>query len=172
MLLGYRSMPAFVELEAEKFNQYLKDEGMEFLRDERRARGEDDAPAPEYFVRCAKTLLQSNTDGPKVYDKVLGYPLELIAQADPYARSVGDELEFLLLFRGKPIEGLQLQAFTKEQSDEIQKIRTDKDGRAVIKLDRPGQWFVKVAQIQAIIGDPKAKWKSWWATYLFELSED
>jgi uncharacterized GH25 family protein len=171
-LLGYRSTRNFVELEAAKFNKYLEDEGIEFLREQRIARGEDDAPAPEFFVRCAKTLLQGANDGAAVYDTVLGYTLELVPLSDPYKTNVGDKLTFRLLFRGKPAENLQLQAFTKEIPDKVEKIRTDKDGIATVNLDRAGKWMIKAVQIQAIVGDPKALWQSWWASYLFELPAD
>jgi uncharacterized GH25 family protein len=168
-LLGYQSTRNFVELNATKFNKYLADEGIAFIREERRKRGEDNAPAPEYFVRCAKALLQSSESGVAVYDVELGYTLELIPITNPYSLGAGDTLEFKLLFRGEPIEGFQLQAFTREQPELQQKIRTDKQGKAEIQLTSAGIWLVKAVQIEPIIGDPKAHWQSYWATYLFEV---
>ena len=58
ILLGYQSNRSFVDLEAKKFNRYLEDEGIEFIRAARIAAGEDDQSAPEYFIRCAKALIQ------------------------------------------------------------------------------------------------------------------
>ena len=173
LLLGYQSERSFVELDADKFNQYLDHEGIEYLREQRRARGEDDKPAPEYFVRCAKTLLQSgdvqsdaDTD---IYKQVLGYTLELIPEANPYRLTAGDQLTFSLLLRNKPAEGLLLQAFTRDQPELIQKIRIDVDGHGTVNLDRPGIWFVKAVSIEPVAGDPQALWESFWASYLFEL---
>jgi uncharacterized GH25 family protein len=160
---------SFVELEAKKFNSYLEDEGIEFIREARRAAGEDDAPAPEYFIRCAKALLQSTNPGKKVYRDILGYTLELVPLADPYELSIGDVLEFELLYRGEPIEGLQLQAFTREAPDKVQKIRTNSTGKASITLSAAGTWMVKAVQIQPISGDAKARWQSYWASYLFTV---
>ena len=168
-LLGYQSTRSFVELDAEKFNGYLEHEGIEFIREERRKRGEDNDPAPEYFVRCAKALLQSAIPGETVYAEELGYTLELIPLDDPYAQATGDTLEFKLLFRGEPIEGLLLQAFTREHPDDIQKVRTNAAGRGEISLLTPGTWFIKAVQIQPIMGDPKALWQSYWASYLFTV---
>ena len=173
-LLGYQSVRSFVELDAEKFNTYLEHEGIEFIREERRKRGEDNDPAPEYFVRCAKALLQSSTEasseGKTAYDKELGYTLELIPLADPYKQTAGNKLGFKLLYRGEPIEGLLLQAFTREQPDVIQKVRTDAAGQAEINLSTTGTWFIKAVQIQPIVGDPKALWQSYWASYLFTVN--
>jgi uncharacterized GH25 family protein len=168
-LLGYQSVRSFVELDAEKFNNYLEHEGIEFIREERRRRGEDNDPAPEYFVRCAKALLQSDVEGKSVYAKELGYTLELIPLDDPYLLIHGDTLGFQLLYRGEPAEGLLVQAFTREQPDAIQKVRTNAAGRAEVLLSRPGTWFIKAVQIQPIMGDPKALWQSYWASYLFTV---
>ncbi len=175
-LLGYQSVPVFVELEAKKFNSYLEDEGIEFIKAERERRGESDEPAPENFIRCAKALIQTGPTGQSVYKEKLGYTLELIPQSDPYELKPGDELGFELLYRDEPIEGLQLQAFTREQPESIQKIRTDANGMATINIDRPGIWLVKVVQIipirgrpQTIVGEPPALWQSYWASFVFEL---
>jgi hypothetical protein len=66
-------------------------------------------------------------------------------------------------------EGLLVQAFTREQPDAIQKVRTNAAGRAEVLLSRPGTWFIKAVQIQPIMGDPKALWQSYWASYLFTV---
>jgi uncharacterized GH25 family protein len=169
MLLGYQSNRSYVELDAAKFNSYLEDEGIEYIREERIAAGEDDQPAPEYFVRCAKALLQAGPTGGDIYQTRLGYRLELTPEANPYELAPGDELTFQLTWRDGPAAGLLLQAFTREEPDNVQKIRTDADGRATIKLHSSGTWLVKAVSIQGIIGAPRAKWLSHWASFLFEL---
>ena len=170
-LLGYRSNRNFVTLDAKKFNGYLEDEGIEFIREQRIAAGEDDQPAPEYFVRCAKALLQSGAEGGDIYATELGYILELIAEKDPYQLNPGDELPFRLIYRGEPAVNLLVQAFTSENPDRLQRIRTDANGRATIRLTEAGVWMVKAVNIQPIVADPKAKWQSYWASYVFELAK-
>jgi hypothetical protein len=173
LLVGYLSNRAFVELPAEKFNGYLEEEGMEFIRKERIARGEDDKPALEYFVRCAKTLLQTGPVGDdQVYGNTLGYTLELTPLSNPYLLEAGDSLTFRLVYRGKPASNLLVQAFTAANPTARQRIRTDDNGEAVVKLTEPGIWMVKAVNIQPIIADPKAKWQSYWASFLFELPND
>jgi hypothetical protein len=169
-LLGYRSNRNFVTLDAKKFNGYLEDEGIEFIREQRIASGEDDQPAPEYFVRCAKALLQSGPAGGDIYRTELGYILELIAENNPYQLNPGDELAFRLVYRGEPAANLLVQAFTRANPESLQRIRTDANGRATIRLTEAGVWMVKAVNIQPIIGDPKAKWQSYWASYVFELA--
>jgi len=169
LLLGYQSNRSYVELDAAKFNSYLEDEGIEYIREARIAAGEDDDPAPEYFVRCAKALLQNAPPDSDIYKTRLGYRLELMPESNPYDLSPGDTLTFQLLWRDGPAEGLLLQAFTREDPDNVQKIRTDAEGRATITLHSSGTWLVKAVSIQGIIGAPRAKWLSHWASFLFAL---
>ena len=169
MLIGYLSKRAFTELPAEKFNRYLEDEGIEFVRQLRIDADEDELPAPEYFVRCAKALVQSGEPGEDVYATELGYRLELIPVTDPYAATPGDSLTFRLLYRGEPAADFLVQAFTRELPESIQRIRTDENGLATIELDSAGVWLIKAVSIQPLVGVPKAKWLSHWASFLFEL---
>lgn len=169
LLIGYESNRAFTELPAEKFNRYLEDEGIEFVRQIRIDADEDELPATEYFVRCAKALVQSGAPQGDVYATELGYRLELIPLSDPYAARVGESLTFRLLYRGKPAADLLLQAFTREEPGEIQRVRTDAEGLATVELDSAGVWLVKAVSIQPLIGAPRAKWLSHWASFLFEL---
>ncbi|NND55246.1 MAG: DUF4198 domain-containing protein, partial [Gammaproteobacteria bacterium] len=170
-LLGYQSLRNLTTLDAAKFNSYLEDEGIAFIRELRIARGEDDAPAPEYFVRCAKALLQSQGGAAgDVYSTVLGYTLELIPEQNPYALAPGDELSFRLLLRGEPAAGLLLQAYTRESPDDIQKVRVDADGRARITLVEPGDWLVKAVSIEEETKSPDADWLSYWASFVFAVS--
>ena len=59
LVIGYRSNPSAVELTAEKFNQYLKEEGLDAVAALRARRNETGAAAHEIFSRCAKSLVLS-----------------------------------------------------------------------------------------------------------------
>ena len=172
-LVGYQSFPNLTTLDAVKFNTYLEEEGIEYIREQRIAAGQDDAPAEEYFVRCAKALMQSPGDAAgEIFSTRLGYTLELIPESNPYELTDGDELVFRLLLRGEPAEGLLVQAFSQDNPDAIQKVRVDSDGRAVIRLDGTGIWLVKAVNIEAETKTPDADWLSHWASFVFELPAD
>ena len=175
-LLGYQSNPQFVEMKPEKFNEYIEEEGIEYIKAERERRGESNTPALENFIRCAKALIQTGPQSSDVYREKLGYTLELIPQSDPYQLKNGESLEFELLYKGKPIDGLQLQAVPKADPDDVQKVRTDKNGRASVTIDRPGIWLIKVVLILPVEGRQQnnkgiraASLQSYWASYVFEL---
>ncbi len=64
VVIGYRSNPSTVELPAEKFNQYLKEEGLDAVAALRARRNETGAAARELFSRCAKSLVLSGSPLP------------------------------------------------------------------------------------------------------------
>lgn len=170
-LLGYHSTRFFVDLEAGKFDQYLQDEGLESVRALRRQRGEEKANGREYYSRCAKSLVSVGDGHGTGFDKVLGYPLELIPRANPYALAPGKSLPLLLTYQGKPLGGALVVAFTADQPARRFKARTGRDGTVTLPLDRSGRWLVKaVHMIELPDSDPAADWESFWASMTFEVA--
>ena len=169
-LIGYRSRRSFVELEAERFNKYLLAEGLERIVELRSEHGQSQANGREYYSRCAKSLVMVG-DGPRAgFDRVLGYTLELIPQADPYALAPGDPLTVALNYRGKPLAGALVIAFTADRPADRLNVRTGADGRARLPLNRAGRWLVKAVHMIAVpASDPGADWESFWASLTFEI---
>ncbi len=179
-LIGYHSARSFVDLEAERFNKYLRSEGLERIQALREARGASQANGREYYSRCAKSLISvagpalTGTVVPGVdrsgYDQPLGYPLELVPRANPYALFPGDRLPIALWYQGKPVEGVLVIAFTADQPARRFQARTGKDGIVKLPLDRAGRWLVKaVHMIPVPATDPAADWESFWASLTFEV---
>jgi hypothetical protein len=169
-VIGYQSQRNFVDLGPEKFTKYLRDEGMDYVFKLREERGESDQNALEYFVRCAKSMLQTgDSSSGELYTTQLGYALELIPETDPYQLSPGNELGLRLLYLGAPIEDIRIRAFTKDLLDQPIDARTASDGRVVLTLPRAGKWLIKAVHLIPIKNDPKARWESFWASLTFEL---
>lgn len=89
-VIGYYSNPSWIELPAEIFNPYLKEEGLDSIVDIRARRGETGARARELYSRCAKSLVLSGSPGEDA-DRVLGFPLELVAERNPYTLEADEE---------------------------------------------------------------------------------
>lgn len=170
-LIGMHTTRSFVDLEPGRFDKYLEAEGLESVRELRRERGQENSNGREYYSRCAKSLVSAG-DGPgKGFDRVLGYPLELIPQADPYALAPGKKLPLLLNYEGKPLAGVLVIAFTAEQPARRFQARTGRDGVVTLPLDRAGRWLVKaVHMIEVPDSDPAADWESFWASLTFEVA--
>ena len=169
-LVGYQSNRDYVAIEPQKFHQYLDDEGLDNIADERRTRGEENDRAREYFIRCSKLILQAvPTSSNDIFSTQLGYTLELMPETDPSELSAGSELGVQLLYLKQPISGVLVRAVSKEYPDEPIESRTDADGRARLILRRSGTWLIKAVHMIRLENDNKADWESYWASLLFHL---
>ena len=167
-VVGYQSAPKFVELDAEHFRDYLEAEGLDYITPIFDQRNPSPATAPEFYTRFVKTYVSAGNGAGVAVDAAFGYRLELVPLQDPYQLAVGSSWPLRLDYEGRPIEGVAVFAFTKEQPDAIQRVATGADGVATVDLDRPGEWLVKATHmIESPLAD--ADWESFWASVTFEL---
>ena len=169
LVIGYRSNPASVELPAEKFIQYLKEEGLEAVVASREARGESGKPARELFSRCAKSLVLADGAKTGAADRPLGFPLELLAERNPYALKKGEALPVRVMYGAKPLTGVLVVAINRVNPAAKAMARTDADGRVRLPLDRGGMWLIKAVHMVPAPAASGADWESFWASLTFEL---
>jgi uncharacterized GH25 family protein len=169
VLVGYRSRPSAVELTAQKFNQYLKEEGLDAVAAMRAQRHETGVNARELFSRCAKSLVLSGPAGAAQGDRPLGFTLELVAERNPYAIAPGQELPFRLTYENRPLAGALVVAINRLNPMEKVAARTDHDGRVRFTLKQNGMWLVKAVHMVPAPAGANADWQSYWASLTFEL---
>jgi uncharacterized GH25 family protein len=168
LIVGYRSNPSSVELTAEKFNQYLKDEGLDAVAALRARRNETAAKAHELFSRCAKSLVLSGSPSDTQGDRVLGFTLELVAERNPYAIHAGEDLPVRLTYENRPLAGALIVAMNRLNPSEKVTARTDKDGRVRLHLRPAGMWLVKAVHMLPAPAGTNADWVSYWASLTFQ----
>ena len=187
--VGYRSRPSAVELPPEKFEQYLREEGLEHIIQERVARKESLLPVRERFSRSVKSLLRFGGDqAVQGYDRALGMTLEFVLDADP-ARASGGRVPVRLLRDGRPLPGALVVAYRRDSSatssgaanqgragesrnandtKEALRARTDKDGRIVLPVSS-GVWLLKSVYMERAAAGSGADWESVWSALTFKV---
>jgi len=164
--IGYLSRETVVDLGPDKLATYIGQVGLEpFFK------GDPAKPIRDHFSRCAKSLLLAGParSGEKGFDRRFGFPLELIAEADPYALGKNAVLPVRLLHDGKPLADALVVAIEKSRPEaSAVRVRTDAQGRARLALSSSGAWLVKAVWIGALRDRP-AEYESWWASLTFEL---
>jgi uncharacterized GH25 family protein len=165
VVIGYASNPSTVAMPAEKFNQYLKEEGLDGITALRLRSKRSGEPAHELFSRCAKSLILTGAAGRSQTDRSLGFTLELVAERNPYALHPGDEFPVRLIYQGKPLAGALVVAMNRADPSQKLSSRADADGRTRFKLPRNGQWLIKA--VHMVPSNPD--WASYWASLTFEL---
>jgi hypothetical protein len=170
-IIGYRSNPSPVEQTAEKFNQYLKEEGLDAIAALRAQRNQTGASARELFSRCAKSLVVSGASGKTQGDRVLGFTLELVAERNPYTLNASQELPVRLIYENRPLAGALVVAMNRLHPSEKLTARTDEAGRVRFKLQQDGMWLIKAVHMVEAPAGTDADWVSYWASMTFELRD-
>lgn len=170
-VLVYDSRREPVELDGAKFEEYLREEGLQSVISIRAKQGQSAAPGREVFSRCAKALVAvgGKEAGERGFDRVAGLPLELVPEKSPYALTGGGELPVRLLYQGKPLADVLVMALQKGRAGEAVSARSDRKGRVALRLDRPGIWLVKAVHMVPAPKDTGADWESFWASLTFEI---
>ena len=169
LVIGYRSNPSAAELAADKFNQYVKEEGLDAVAALRARRNETGASAHELFSRCAKSLVLSGSPSEAQGDRLLGFTLELVAERNPYAIRAGEDLPVRLTYEERPLAGALVVAMNRLHPAEKLAARTDNAGRVRFRLRPGGMWLVKAVHMVPAPAGANAQWVSFWASLTFEL---
>jgi uncharacterized GH25 family protein len=171
MVLGYQSLPSAVTLPPEKFNQYLKEEGLEEILALRAARRQTQSEGREAFARCARSLLLAGAASASQHDQPLGFTLELLAERNPYLLAAGDELPLRLTYQTRPLAGALVVAINRRNPSAKVSARSDADGRVRLRLSDSGVWLVKSVHMVSAPAGSKTDWMSYWASLTLELGE-
>jgi hypothetical protein len=185
-LLALTSQLAFIELPAQAFTTYLREEGLaEALRHRQEAGEAATKPGREAYRRCAKALVLA-TQGPHLppaatdtaFRRVLGLPLELVPEQNPYRLRPGAALTVRVLRHGQPVPGALVQVWqanpaTLKPTDALPVTHfithTNAQGRVLLRIPGPGPYLLATVRIEAAPPalTARADWLSTWASLTF-----
>jgi uncharacterized GH25 family protein len=168
-LFAMKSNAAYIELAADKFNEYLKEDGLEDILDERKRKNLLDRPSKENYTRFAKLLLQAGSSTDDTYKKKLDFRVEIVPQSNPYSMKPGDYLQCQVLFEGKPLPNTLVKVWSKlNNTTFLQNIYTEKDGTVKFPISTKGAWMVST--VKMISGDlPTSQYHSLWGSLVFGI---
>jgi uncharacterized GH25 family protein len=169
LVIGYFSNPSAVEMAAPKFNQYLQDEGLDAIVALRSTRKQTADPVRELFSRCAKSLALAGSPNEAQADRRLGFPLELVAERNPYVVGAGEDLPVRLIYENRPLPGVLVVAINRLDPSRKLSARTGNDGRVRLRLPQGGLWLIKAVHMIPAPAGADAQWASYWASLTFEL---
>jgi uncharacterized GH25 family protein len=186
-LVVLTSAPSFIELPADKFTAYLREEGLDNALRHRQQQGETTTkPGREAYRRCAKTLVLATTStrapaspADTTYRRVLGLPLELVPEQNPFRLRAGAALTVRVLRGGQPVPGALVQVWQTPPPPERAgsplgapthfSTRANNSGRVLLRLPSSGPYLVAANYIEpapAALAS-RADWLSTWATLTF-----
>lgn len=157
---------ASVTLEAQKFEDYLRTDGLDEIVIERAKRGESAKQGREKYSRFIKSLLMVGQSPDNTYAKTLGLKLEITPLENPYSKKIGDTLKFKVMFDGKPLIGKTV--FADNRDSTTQKMTTDNKGELSMKIAHQGLWLIRLVHMQRCQTNCEtADWESYWGAFTF-----
>jgi uncharacterized GH25 family protein len=166
-LVAAQTSHTFIELEAEKFNAYLKEDGLDDAYYQREKTKTLDTSGKELYARYTKLFLQAGKKTDDTYKKQVGFPLEIMPEQDPYQLKVGSRVSFKILFNGKPLFGARVKVWNRHNNRTImQPVYSQQDGMIEAHISNPGTWMVSVVKMIPS-KDSKADWESFWGSLVF-----
>jgi hypothetical protein len=148
-LLVLQSAAQFTARDVAGFNAFLEENGLENVLTTRKEDGTVNKPAGEHQVVYTKLLLQVGDTPDDVYKKVVGFPLEIIPERNPYSLRSGDAMRFKILKDGKALFGARVKVWNrKDNRTTLQNIYTEKDGTMETHLSSAGPWMISVVQVE------------------------
>jgi uncharacterized GH25 family protein len=166
-VIAMQTMQTYIEMEADTFNAYLKEDGLDEAYAAREKAGNLDKPGREFYARYTKLLLQVGAKKDDTYKKPIGFPIEIIPEKNPYTVKPGESIRFKILWNKKPLFGARVKVWNrKEGLTTLQNIYTEQNGTIETRISSKGSWMVSVVYMVPS-NDPKAEWRSYWGSLVF-----
>ena len=164
--------PRFIRLDAAKFEEYIHAEGFADVIKSRQQARREKSDGRELYSRYSKLFLGA---GGEPFTRPIGHVLELVPQRDPASLHPGESLSFLVLFKGKPLPGVRISAAYAGAAIKGHNFPvsadTSPEGKASLKLDRPGLWYVRLIHMTPAFNDPDIEWRSYFCTLTFTIGK-
>jgi hypothetical protein len=170
-LVAYDSQPSLITLDAEKFNAYLREDGLAHIAAAREKAGTAGQPGRERYRRCVKTLLRVGASGDATFSTPTGQRIELVPITDPFATSAQSPLRVQLLFDGHPLARTLVRAWHRS-GDRLTTLdaHTDANGTATFTLPFAGAWMLSTVHMIPATNTPDLDWESFWCSLTFAVA--
>lgn len=157
---------SYIKIERQKFEDYLREDGMDYILAERVKLNETEKEGRERYSRFIKSFVQVGGKNDATFKKELGLKFEITPLENPYSKKVGDKLGFQIKFDGKPLADRVV--FADNRKSETQRFTTDKNGKFTITLNNSGLWLTRLVIMQRCKTDcGEADWESFWSAFSF-----
>lgn len=162
--LIFNSTNSFIQLRADDFNAYLKEDGLADILAWRKSNHKDTSGAREYYQRSVKTLLQNgSTLTPVNYPTQL--PLDIVPLSNPYALNAPGSVKFTVYFQQRLLkEGLIKAWHISKDGKLTQQDIQLKEGSFSLDVAPEGKWMVSTVKMVPHTADATADWQSYWAS--------
>lgn len=157
------------DLPAERFNEYLRAEGLTPAITAREQAGRMQAEGSERYSRQAKSLVQVGaSQAESRATEAVGLRLEIVPEIDPYVQPRSAQLPVRVIFEDQPLAGALVKLSDPSDASKAAISRiTDARGRAVFDMPSQGQWLLHVAWTTTLPSADEADFDTVFASLTF-----
>ena len=162
----------FIELEPDKFEAYLKEDGLTEALKYREEHGEQQENGKEFYRRCAKLLIQAGDLADETSKSPTRIALDIIPQENPFELKKGKPLSFKVYYEEKPLSKAMVKCwFIKNGVTSVDVQSTGNNGVVSFEPKGDGRYMISVVHMVRLKHDPEANWQSTWGSLVFGMNE-
>lgn len=174
----FNSTNSFISLEADTFNAYLIEDGLEQALLYRKAHGEENTQSTEHYQRSVKTVFQVGGLVTDACTKPTALPLDIIPGENPYSVPKGTDskkpvkVRFQVLFNHEPLSNALVKTWYYDEKKQVKMDTAHTNRKGWITTERhSGPFMVSCVYMKRNQPGAAAQWQSYWASLCFEYSQ-
>lgn len=168
-VIAVATTPRILELEADRFNEYLVTDGMPHIFRLRVKEKTLNQPAKERYRKSPTALVRIGNGAAGEWNKPLDLPLQIVPLQNPFECKAGDTLRVRVYFQKESLQGANLGWHRPGDGDTPGgTVRTDAKGEALIPIADAGLMTIRLTHMTRP-KMPDYEWESFWTTLTFRI---
>ncbi|MEO6455816.1 MAG: DUF4198 domain-containing protein [Ginsengibacter sp.] len=170
-MVVFNSVNSFINIEAAKFNEYLKEDGLISAATYRKQHSEEQLNGKEYYQRSVKTLMQA---GKLKTDEMLyktDLPLDIVPSKNIYSLRAKARIGFTVYFKQQPLTDTKVVVWHIQkyplQGLTTKEFITNHKGQVTTEISPAGDWMISCVHMERNKIDTIADWQSYWGSVTF-----
>jgi uncharacterized GH25 family protein len=162
-MVVFNCLNNFIELDPEKFTEYLTEDGLINALEYRKQNNETDSAGREFYQRSVKTILQVGSIKTDIYKKQTALPLDIIPQSHPYLVTGKQTMKMLL--NNQPLANQKVRVWHKMPDGVTDSSYiSNENGEFSFTVSPKGEWMVSCVNMIRLNNDAMAQWQSYWGS--------
>jgi uncharacterized GH25 family protein len=163
---------SFIDLEPKKFEEYLKEDGLDNALQYRQQNNENTQNGRELYRRCAKTIWQVGRQSTPQAMQRSDMILDIVPSKNPYLLTKNEPLRCQFRYDDANMTNALVRCWRRvDGKTEIEFKKTDNQGFALFELTKKGTGVYMISTVKMIRlnNNPKADWQSTWGSVTFAI---
>jgi uncharacterized GH25 family protein len=169
-MILFNGKNSFISLAPEKFEAYLKEDGLFNSLTYRKQNKQTNKNGTEYYQRSVKTLIQCGKIYSNHITQTTQLPLDIVPATNPYSIGKAQQnLAFTIYFKQQPLANQMVKYWHKVNGKKLVQVNytTNAKGQIFVPISPQGKYMISSVYMQLNKADTVAQWQSYWGSLTF-----